>query len=115
MSKKLTLQQLELLNTASAYNGEQHKAICGKAALELIEYKKIEEELGIDLDVLFKASKGIVVYNESKTAIQIDVIPTIDLFNKRLIVYTGDLSRPYKTLYFKDYGKTWALTKEELE
>ena len=82
---------------------------------KLGQLEDIEEELGIDLITLFKASKGVVVYNESKTAIQIDVIPTIDVFGKRLIVSTGDILKPYKTLYFKDIGKTWSLTKEELE
>lgn len=86
-----------------------------KMKKEYLKYKKIEEELGIDFITLFKASKGIAVYNESKTAIEINVIPTIDLFNKRLIVSTGDILRPYKVLYFKDYGDTWALTKEGLE
>ena len=81
---------------------------------KLGQLEDIEEELGIDLITLVKASKGIVVYNESKTAIEIDVIPTIDLLNKRFIVWSGDIMKPYKTLYFKDYGKTWALSKEEL-
>jgi len=85
-----------------------------KSVQKLGQLEDIEEELGIDLITLVKASKGIVVYNESKTAIEIDVIPTIDLLNKRFIVWSGDIMKPYKTLYFKDYGKTWALSKEEL-
>lgn len=83
--------------------------------LKLGQIEDIEDELGIDLITLFKASQGIDVYNESKTAIQIKVIPTLDLLNKKLICFTGDILKPYRVVYFKDYGKTWSLTKEELE
>ena len=80
---------------------------------ELVEYKKIEEKLGIDLITLIKTSKGIDV--DEGNAIRENVIPTIDLLNKRLIVYTWNFDCPYKTYYFKDYGKSWVLTGEELE
>ena len=107
MNKRLTLQDLELLNTASAYNGVQHGEICGRAALELIEYKKIEDELGIGLDVLYELLIRGCYYKCDNE-----------------ILYTfGDVSVSNKCIYnpynkevlFKDYGKTWALTKEELQ
>lgn len=112
MKDKLTLQELELLNTASAYNGEQHKAICGRAALELIEYKKIEDELGIDLITLFKAiNKGI--YINLNHSIKRAKIMNADIKHKTLTYITlEDWNEEW--LNFIDYGKTWALTEKEL-
>jgi len=51
----ITKEMLELLNTATAYNGKQHRTLCGKSALELLDYKQIEEKLGIDLITLYNA------------------------------------------------------------
>jgi len=115
MNKELTLQELELLNTASAYNGEQHKAICSKAALELIEYKKIEEELGIDLITLFKAySNGFYVKGEiEKQYIDFENSLNAIAFKNGEMFYGHKWS--YQYIKLNEYGKTWALTKEELE
>ena len=121
MKDKLTLQELELLNTATAYNGEQHKAICGKAALELTEYKKVEEELGIDLITLINIfDKGFyaLVKDDSHKKRYIfhfdarDIELCID--DKSLVVYEEWSEEIYGQYDFKHYGKTWALTKEEL-
>lgn len=139
---RLTLKELELLNTASAYNGEQHKAICGKAALELIEYKRIEEELDIDLIVLVKALKNGVwikykrhFFDKEYTIEHYSPEDFVVCFQKDLSdnceamlfkvryygdFYDGDVGREIEgdfgdTIYLSEnYGKTWALTKEEL-
>lgn len=74
-------------------------------------YKNIEEELGIDLITLFKALKGQIWYkydNEIYHGVVEHFVPHMD---KQLHV------RPlFKEVHLslKDYGKTWALTKEEL-
>ena len=126
MNKELTLQELELLNTASAYNGEQHKAICSKAALELIEYKKIEEELGIDLITLFKAfengiwikfNMGSRTYNwkTGETKETGDQVVFHKAPYKILAENIAYFRRLFEKEYTENYGKTWALTKEELE
>lgn len=108
---RLALKELELLNTASAYNGEQHKAICGKAVLELIEYKKIEKELGIDLITLYKCFKSTKFYVKNLfneiIEVQSDIV-RFDIGNG--YVYFGTDYCPLSS-----YGKTWALTKKELE
>ena len=129
---KLTLKELELLNTASAYNGEQHKAICGKAVLELIEYKKIEEELGLPLkiwiylvqEVLIKEKRVYIensIDSEEERQLTKEVNNGIDKryilgvnFEKKKIYVQGEAFSPFYGMPFKDYGKTWALTKEEL-
>ena len=84
----------------------------------------IEEELGIDLITLFKALiYGIWTnqeqwYGDEKQG-------KIRFFQVRLLLEKNAIGCIYnsmwkgeeviRTLYFKDYGKTWALTKEELE
>lgn len=112
MREKLTIQELELLNTASAYNGAQHKEICGKATLELIEYKKIEQELGIDLTLLFKALKnGIYIKDDGDIIVDItDDCLYLTYRNERWLLDHYVLGG----FYITDYGKTWALTEEEL-
>lgn len=119
---RLTLKELELLNTASAYNGEQHKAICGKATLELIEYKQIEEELGIDLITLFKALREGYWYRKGKKILFVGentFVPYCHelIVNKKVKLLKDSCLKPcnYTFVYLRDYGITWALTKEELE
>ena len=132
MNKKLTLQELELLNTASAYNGEQHKAICGRAVLELIEYKKIEKELGLPLKVwiylvqefLIKEKRVYIensIDSEEERQLTKEINNGIDKrfildidFEEKKIYVQGEAFSPFDGMPFKDYGITWALTKEEL-
>ena len=83
---------------------------------ELKQYKNIEDELGIDLITLFKASQS-----ETITIKGIDFDYEVDeyhfdLRNKYIVVQLlRNDNYETEVYYFKDYGKTWALTKEELE
>lgn len=90
---------------------------------KLGQLEDIEEELGIELVVLFKALyEGVYVINVYENIIFVEPILS---FNKEkstnLYVLDGITSFPPNKLcesyfyYFKDYGKTWALTKEELK
>ena len=75
---------------------------------KLGELEDIEEELGIDLITFSKALiKGIYTRKFG------DYSGELLSFQKDCFVVGGG----YDTYvyYFKDYGKTWALTKEELE
>ena len=79
---------------------------------ELKQYKDIEEELGIDLITLFKALKnGIWIYDTNGIKMSTDLFTNGLTFN-----YCEQPSIQYydRLFYLKDYGKTWALTKEEL-
>lgn len=93
----------------------------GKVIDKLGQLEDIEEELGIELSVLFKAIKnGVWVWNDKKHT---------EYFKDKVYGFTNyktkDGLTEYKTKTFrligvdyyemKDYGKTWALTKEELE
>lgn len=78
---------------------------------ELKQYKKIEKNLGINFITLVKALKDGVYFKSTHIPeIQFGVIIIIDIEN--LIV---ENRTHFLTLQFKDYGKTWSLTKEELE
>jgi len=106
---RLTKKDLDMLDTASVYPKAQHKAICEQAIKECYEYKCIEDEFGIDLITLFKALRdgawfkiGNRVYTDRP-----NLIRDIRQFTLQ-IPYHGFVN-------VKDYGKTWALTREELE
>ena len=104
-----------------AENEESFKIV--EKDLDLLEeYRKIEEELGIDLITLFKALKnGIYLKfgSEKITGVYYEhraILPRH--FDKDYKGYFIDLQLELSinfNFYFKDYGKTWALTREELE
>ena len=84
----------------------------------LEEHKKIEEELGIDLITLFSALKNGVYHFTYDDQLIHDYVWLVDES-----VYTGKRDKfdfsfmgtfAQETLLLEDYGKTWALTKEEL-
>lgn len=87
----------------------------------LEEYKSIEEAFRIDLRILFKALKngfyhyddnGIVHTSSNESYISLQAHSCLP--NQMCIeIDYGDYSTMY--FYFEDYGKTWALTREELE
>lgn len=99
----------------------------GKSFTETIEYIKkiidkleqledIEDELGIDLITLFRAIYNGVYYIKNN---QIAYEKTIGLCNENInIADRPKFTRLYVNhiyVLFSDYGKTWALTREELE
>lgn len=103
-------QFVELENGVNAYDG--------KPIDKLYAIENIEQELGIPLEVLFKALKeGIYrLYEEFEDEPPYIYYLAVDLCyddaNEKEWCLVGLTNTPY---YLKDYGKTWALTKEELE
>ena len=106
--------------TSHTYEHDLFKDIYCK--LELLE--NIEEKLGIDLITLFKALRdGIWTNQEQRFGDEKQ--GKIRFFQVRLLLEENAIGCIYismwkgeeiiRTLYLKDYGKTWALTKEELE
>ena len=78
----------------------------------LHKYRAIEQKLGIPLEVLFKALKeGIWVRNKEYVydGYHIEVVLIGDNYNQFLL---QDFN--YDVWELKDYGKAWALTREEL-
>lgn len=104
----------------------KHKQCVNK----LGQLEDIEDELKIDLITLFKALKDgfYIKYNDKIVHIFPDKHITINFWYKTINVFippkffidckkgANNLSETIDEEYwFKDYGKTWALTKEELE
>ena len=87
------------------------REVCDK----LGQLEDIEEELGIDLITLFKALKNgayVKMYDYiSFQKVGIDENAQLRTFSFSQI----DGIQLNYFLDFKDYGKTWALTREELE
>lgn len=103
-----------------------------KAINKLGQLEDIEEELGIDLITLFKAMKNgfygylygrklgaeefdkIVFYETKKIGYLGNPRIFIKLYPKEMEIVVGYQEYCF-SFNFKDYGKTRALTKEELE
>ena len=86
------------------------KEMSCKIVNELIQYKKIEEELGIDLIKLIECvrnEKGI--WKKDFDGGLINTRCMLACYFGRWQIY--DKENIYD---LKDYGKTWALTREEL-
>ena len=82
---------------------------------KLCQLEDIEEELGIELTILFEALiNGIWIKDKAKKCRPCYL--SASLWSMQLtnagIRYSTISTNKY--LYFKDYGITWALTKDEL-
>ena len=114
------IDEKENLNDAN----EGIKKIPVLATNKLGRLENIEEELGIDLITLFKALKDGIWTNQEQWYGD-EKQGKIRFFQVRLLLEENAIGcihnsmwkgkEVIRTLYFKDYGKTWALTKEELE
>ena len=125
-SKELTaLEALDLLKKLNKNNIDDQEVedmlldIIEKELKEHSLLKKLEEELGIDLieDVeLCKQvnSKKVVYIKDEDGIYPMEILDDLDveLFNHRLYSNSRGI---YVSLDLFDYGKIWALTKEELE
>lgn len=80
-----------------------------KAIQKLGQLEDIEEELGIDLVTLFKVLKNGVYYKNEFG----EIVRGYPRYESDVEEYVIGGVRDYT--FLKDYGKTWALTKEELE
>ena len=115
---KLTKETLESYrNTYDRYEGiesNEFERICD----ELIEYKSLEEELGIDLITLFKALKQGIWYKFKTGNIQYisDTYLSLEFYFDHYAFWINEFSRfNGKYINLKDYGTKWSLRKEDLE
>ena len=88
---------------------------------KLGQLEDIEEELGVDLITYVKATTQPILYiknvpfdNEIKMVFMEAITINDNKSKDYLIWFSCDKGKRYLFL-LKDYGKTWALTKEELE
>ena len=120
MTSKEALSDLSFLAIGDENHTIKCKETIEKDLDQLEEYKKIGEELGIDLITLFNIDKQLntkkeiwfKIEDEIEENLRFDSYYIIDLKHKAFVKIEYE---PLDYLYFKDYGKTWALTKEELE
>ena len=76
-------------------------------------YKETTNEFGIDITTLFKAVMNGFWFKTQYDYYLIEPYEyAIDLESSRLIELYEENGYIF---YFEDYGKTWALTREELE
>lgn len=80
-----------------------------KCVQKLGQLEDIEDELGIDLIVLFKAFKN-GIYIKDQNGVHYHKQPSNTL--EENIAY---FRRLFEKENIENYGKTWALTKEELQ
>ena len=141
MTSKEALSDLSFLAIGDENHTIKCKETIEKDLDQLEEYRKIGEELGIDLLILFKAS-SFGFYSKANNEITYKRIGVV-IVGKYLVEtkpvyavkettlnssYYGDVEsmkkvddahywdwKTCKHWEIKDYGKTWALTKEELE
>ena len=91
-----------------------HHAINAAIYEELYKLENIEEELGLDLITLFKALIGIWVKSTNGDVYYVGSPYLCFSENeKRELEFQFRVGDTWYKV--KDYGKTWALTKEELE
>ena len=121
MTSKEALSDLSFLAIGDENHTIKCKETIEKDLDQLEEYRKIGEELGIDLITLFNIDKQL----NTKKEIWFKIEDEIDAFYRdegdyyivdfKHKAFVKMVCEPLDYLYFKDYGKTWALTKEELE
>lgn len=80
--------------------------------IKLSKLEDIEDELGIDLLTLFKALKN-GIWTKTWDCKYPLALNREDYTNHTTKYYVFEGKK--KIIKLKDYGKTWALTKEELE
>ena len=87
---------------------------------KMLKLNAIEEELGIDLkvyhklmDMLYCGEPNILYVKDKDVIIQVGILE-IDYCKKKIIFYKDKNYNDDYVYGFSCYGKTWALTKEEL-
>ena len=84
----------------------------------LQEYKSLEKELGINLFTFVKVLKAPEIYfkreNEILKVPHCDILWDIVVNSIAIVLKENKKHTLYSIYYLRDYGKTWALTKEEL-
>lgn len=82
---------------------------------KLKHFEDIEDEIDVDLEVLFKALKnGFFVKKDTINEGLISLVKAKDIRSIDLVTH-NIFFNDKNLVFFENYGKTWALTKEELK
>ena len=101
-----------LTEKASDFKIYGHYQCNGNAIDKLGQYEDLEEELGIDLITLFKATQQGIWMKRNKVFYFFDNL-IVDFKHKCLVqIVSND---EVETFPFDSYGEDWALTREELK
>ncbi len=104
------------LTKKTKYGYENENCEITQCSDKLGQLEEIEEELEIDLIILFKALKnGIKAKWGQNEIVELTILGGCQLWFNQKCFQLIDYNNKEWLYYFKDYGKTWALTKEELE
>lgn len=119
MSSKEALERILMLARPCDYEVREHRNnycdmlenVIKKDLDRLEEYRKIEEGIGIDFITLSKILKQKFVYDNDQVKIE---LLGLHIKSDELYLY-GFVEDTTQAVYLrlKDYGKTWALYKEE--
>ena len=119
MRSKEALERLLMLARPCDYEVREHRNnycdmlenVIKKDLDQLEEYRKIEEEIGIDFITLSKILKQRFVYDNDLVKIE---LLGLHIKSDELYLY-GFVEDTMHAVYlrFKDYGISWALDKEE--
>lgn len=117
------MERLTYHTDNGVYTGMPNSIPTRKALEKLSKLEDIEEELGTDLVTLVSALSSLYIYgitsDEDHEKPYIFVFDTRDAKlnaeEKTLDVYWQCSDEIYTQYKLSDYGKTWALTMEELE
>ena len=127
MESKEALERLLMLARPCDYEVRKHRNnycdmlenIIKKDLDQLEEYRKIEEEFGIDLITLFKVLKYGVYYYTSQNQLTHDYVWLYDNYVSASVrdklSYSLLTCFQKQILSFEDYGKTWSIDRKELE
>ena len=117
MSKEL--EAVKRLKWGLDITHEERINLCECIEKELKRLAKIDElleELGIELLTLFKALDGIYYRFSKKGEIHKMKVPMLRKIDGEYCwICPTWMTTTWMNVKVKDYGKTWALTKEELE
>lgn len=83
-----------------------------KCIQKLGQLEDIEQELGIDLITLFKLVKSKKIYSFGHDNIMENSISGINIYDNTITIWNGYCHSNYP---LSEYGKSFALTKEELK
>lgn len=119
MRSKEALERILMIARPCDYEVREHRNnycdmlenVIEKDLDRLEEYRKIEEEIGIDFITLSKILKQRFVYDNDQVKIE---LLGLHIKSDELYLY-GFVEDTTQAVYLrlKDYGKTWALDKEE--
>lgn len=119
MKRLVDKKKYEMSKLIIEKNGENAEDIHFKN-VKLGELEDIEEDLGIDLITLWKSLTGIVYYKTRCGQVCGGfgslINTSLGVVERKYALFISDIACANGEIFqFKDYGKTWALTREELQ